>query len=195
MIAKGATEDEIWEAAWEQGTATLFDNAWDYVQVGVTTVEEILAKIPRCGEGRKGFKMQRSGEEKVRLLALDVSESDRQDIHRILKSEGYEVVFANTRENWEATLGDNTDLILMESSGEITKLLRKLRSDVRHAYIPIFVLSDLPNQEIEKKWSEFGAVGFLYKPINPQSLLKTLNQKLQETSTFYAVDPVDRGMN
>ena len=116
-------------------------------------------------------------------------------IHRILKSEGYEVIFANTRDNWEATVGDSPDLILLESSADITKLLRNLRSDVRHAYVPILVLSDLPNQEIDEMRSEFGAVDFLYRPINPQRLLRTLNRKLQGMSEFCAVDPQDRGMN
>lgn len=195
LIAKGAAEDELWEAAREGGTVTLFENAWDYVREGTTTVDEVLVKIPQRGEDCRGLGLQRSKGEKVRLLALDVSDSDRHAIQRILKSEGYEVVFANTRENWEDTLGDSPDLILLESSGEITKLLRKLRSDVRHAYIPIFVLSDLPNQEIEKKWSEFGAVDFLYKPINPQRLLSTLNRKLHGASEFCAADPLDPAMN
>jgi len=195
LIARGATEDELWETARQGGTVTLFENAWDHVREGNTTVDEILLKIPRRGDESKGIGLQGSQGEKVRLLALDVSESDRYVIHRILKSEGYEVVFANGREDGEATTGDSPDLILLESSGEITKLLRKLRSDVRHAYVPIFVLSDLPNQEIEEKWSEFGAVDFLYRPINPQRLLRTLNRKLQGVGEFCAVDPRDPTMN
>ncbi len=195
LIARGATENELWETAREGGTVPLFENAWDYVREGITTVDEIVLKIPRSVDGYKGIGLQGSRGEKVRLLALDVSESDRHVIQRILKSEGYEVVFANTRDNWKATVGDSPDLILLESSGDITNLLRNLRSDVRNAYVPILVLSDPANHEIEEMGSEFGAVDFLYRPINPQRLLGTLHRKLQGIGEFSAVDPRDRGMN
>jgi type IV pilus assembly protein PilB len=46
LIAKSAYEDELWEATREAGMKTLFEDAWDKVKAGITTIEEILAKIP-----------------------------------------------------------------------------------------------------------------------------------------------------
>jgi len=46
LIAKSAYEDELWEATREVGMKTLFEDAWDKVKAGITTIEEILAKIP-----------------------------------------------------------------------------------------------------------------------------------------------------
>jgi len=46
LIAKNAYEDDLWDAARESGMKTLFEDAWDKVREGVTTVEEVMAKIP-----------------------------------------------------------------------------------------------------------------------------------------------------
>jgi type II secretory ATPase GspE/PulE/Tfp pilus assembly ATPase PilB-like protein len=46
LIAKNAYEDELWEAARESGMRTLFEGAWDKVREGVTTLEEVTAKVP-----------------------------------------------------------------------------------------------------------------------------------------------------
>jgi hypothetical protein len=44
-VAKFTTEDKLWDVARENGTTTLFDYAWDKVNDGMTTVDEVIAKI------------------------------------------------------------------------------------------------------------------------------------------------------
>jgi type IV pilus assembly protein PilB len=46
LIAKSAFEDELWDAARESGMKTLFEDAWDKVREGVTTLDEVMSKIP-----------------------------------------------------------------------------------------------------------------------------------------------------
>jgi len=46
LIAKTAYEDDLWDAARESGMKTLFEDAWEKVQQGITTIEEVMAKIP-----------------------------------------------------------------------------------------------------------------------------------------------------
>jgi len=46
LIAKTAYEDDLWDAARETGMKTLFEDAWDKVREGITTIEEVMAKIP-----------------------------------------------------------------------------------------------------------------------------------------------------
>jgi len=53
LIAKSAYEDELWEAARETGMKTLFEDGLDKVREGITTMEEILAKIPEQQIGKK----------------------------------------------------------------------------------------------------------------------------------------------
>jgi type IV pilus assembly protein PilB len=46
MVAEKASEDELWAAAREAGIVTLFEDAWEKVSEGLTTVEEVIAKVP-----------------------------------------------------------------------------------------------------------------------------------------------------
>ncbi|HSR10732.1 MAG TPA: ATPase, T2SS/T4P/T4SS family, partial [Thermodesulfobacteriota bacterium] len=46
LIAKGAYEEDLWDAAREAGMQTLFEDAWEKVREGITTIEEVMAKIP-----------------------------------------------------------------------------------------------------------------------------------------------------
>lgn len=47
LISRNTTESELWHAAKEAETKTLFDDAWAKIKEGVTTVEEALLKVPR----------------------------------------------------------------------------------------------------------------------------------------------------
>ena len=46
LIAKNVSEDELWDSALASGIISLFDDAWAKVKEGITTVEEVLSKIP-----------------------------------------------------------------------------------------------------------------------------------------------------
>jgi type IV pilus assembly protein PilB len=46
MLFQKVTEVELAEAARQQGIRFLFDDAWEKVRLGITTAEEVLAKIP-----------------------------------------------------------------------------------------------------------------------------------------------------
>lgn len=46
LISRKFTEDDLWDCAREGGTQTLFEDAWSKVEEGLTTVEEVIFKIP-----------------------------------------------------------------------------------------------------------------------------------------------------
>ncbi|MGE5237416.1 MAG: GspE/PulE family protein [Chloroflexota bacterium] len=46
LISRHASEDELTSAAREEGVALLFEDAWHKVIAGLTTVEEVVAKVP-----------------------------------------------------------------------------------------------------------------------------------------------------
>jgi len=46
LVSKNFTVDELWDSARSSGTRSLFEQAWSKVAEGVTTVEEVIAKIP-----------------------------------------------------------------------------------------------------------------------------------------------------
>ncbi len=46
LIMSNASELDLWKAAGEAGIRTLFEDAWAKVEEGITTVDEVLLKIP-----------------------------------------------------------------------------------------------------------------------------------------------------
>lgn len=46
LIATKFSEDDLWDCARQNGTQTLFEDAWSKVEEGITTVEEIISRIP-----------------------------------------------------------------------------------------------------------------------------------------------------
>jgi type IV pilus assembly protein PilB len=46
LIARNADEEDLWDSARKSGTKSLFEDAWIKVEEGITTIEEVIAKIP-----------------------------------------------------------------------------------------------------------------------------------------------------
>ncbi len=46
LILSNSGEDDLWNSARESGTRSLFEDAWLKVEEGMTTIEEVIAKIP-----------------------------------------------------------------------------------------------------------------------------------------------------
>jgi type IV pilus assembly protein PilB len=46
LISRNSNEEDLWNSARESGTRSLFEDAWLKVEEGMTTIEEVIAKIP-----------------------------------------------------------------------------------------------------------------------------------------------------
>jgi type IV pilus assembly protein PilB len=71
LIAQRASEQELWKAARESGTITLFEDAWSKVQVGLTTIDEVLLKIP-AGELKRERRQKVSEQREYVMPFTDV---------------------------------------------------------------------------------------------------------------------------
>lgn len=58
MIAKDVFEEDLWDVAKESGATALFENAWGKIEEGLTTVEEVIAKIPYKSVGGESPKVR-----------------------------------------------------------------------------------------------------------------------------------------
>jgi len=174
LIAKNVAGDELWDAARESGVITLFENAWAMVENGITTVDEVIMKIPYKHTGGE-FKKQEIIP-KARVLVLNILEEDSIIIHTILDPEGYELASASGDDIVEATKKENPDLILVNAFPEWIEAVKKLRNDIRYLYIPILLLSDDPASVNREQCIELGIKGSLSRPIDPQRLLDLLQR-------------------
>jgi type IV pilus assembly protein PilB len=174
LIANNMAGDNLWDVARASGVKTLFENAWSLVERGITTVDEVIMKIPYKrmeGEFIKQEKIQ-----KARVLEFNVSPADSMVIRSILEAEGYEVTSAFGDDILEVTRKEQPDLILVNASPEWAKSVRKLRSDIRYMYTPIFILSEKPADVDHKDGIELGIRGALSRPIDPDRLLDLLQR-------------------
>jgi type IV pilus assembly protein PilB len=46
LISRNSNEEDLWNSARESGTRSLFEDAWLKVEEGITTIEEVISKIP-----------------------------------------------------------------------------------------------------------------------------------------------------
>ncbi len=124
-----------------------------------------------------------------KILIVD-DDKDIQDVYQeVLKNEGYKVDFAtNGKEGLGKIYQGGYDLILLDimmPQIDGISVLEKLNVKPPDRYNgPIFVLSQLNQQEIVDKAKSLGAKGYLVKSqMTPDQVLTTIAQILKEGST------------
>lgn len=124
-----------------------------------------------------------------KILIID-DDRDIQDVYQeVLKNEGYKVDYAiNGKEGLEKIYQGGYDLILLDimmPQIDGISVLEKLNVKPPDRYNgPIFVLSQLNQQEIVDKAKSLGAKGYLVKSqMTPDQVLTTIAQILKESST------------
>ena len=177
-VAKNLSGDSLWDIARTSGVKTLFENAWGMVEKGVTTAEEVILKIPY--KSMKGDLRKRERIKKPKVLAFNVSNEDSIIIRTSLEAEGYNVTRASGDDIVEATRKEQPDLILVDVFPHWTEAVKKLRSDIRYLYTPIFVLSEDISDMNREQGIELGIKG-LSRPIDPRQLLDLLKRGNSES--------------
>ena len=121
--------------------------------------------------------------EKKRILAVDDDASICEFYETALKMMGFDVRIAtNARSAKESILLHRPDLILMDimmPDQDGISLTRELRNDRKTSEIPIVMVSGLADAGTLQDALLFGAVGYLVKPVDHD----TLKAKIDSTLT------------
>jgi DNA-binding response OmpR family regulator len=121
--------------------------------------------------------------EKKRILAVDDDASICEFYEQTLKMLGYDVrIAASARIAKETILLHRPDLILMDimmPDQDGISLTRELRNDRKTSEIPIVMVSGLADAGTLQDALLFGAVGYLVKPVDHD----TLKAKIDSTLT------------
>lgn len=112
------------------------------------------------------------------ILIVDDSETERQNLHKLLQAKQYNVVVAKSAEEGLAAARQHKpDVVLMDvvmpgmNGFQATRLLSK---DEATANIPIVVISS-KDQETDRIWAQRqGACNYLVKPVNKDDLYQVL---------------------
>ncbi|MGI2788528.1 response regulator [Vibrio fluvialis] len=118
----------------------------------------------------------------TKILAVDDSISIRQMVSHTLMDAGYEVETANDgREALTKAQSTKFDVVIsdvnMPNMGGF-ELVKVIRGNPQYKFIPILMLTTETSMEKKQEGKLAGATGWLVKPFNPDTLLKTLKRVL-----------------
>ncbi|MEH0664323.1 response regulator [Vibrio scophthalmi] len=118
----------------------------------------------------------------TKILAVDDSVSIRQMVSHTLKDAGYEVETANDgKDALNKVMSAKFDVVIsdvnMPNMGGF-ELVKALREKPQYKFVPILMLTTETSADKKLQGKQAGATGWLVKPFNPDTLLKTLKRVL-----------------
>ncbi len=117
-----------------------------------------------------------------KIMSVDDSASVRQMVSFTLKKEGYEVVEAVDGNDALHKLGSTrvdmviTDLNMPNLDG--IGLIRALRADPTHRFVPAVMLTTESQQAVKEEGKKAGATGWIVKPFRPEQLVAVVKRVL-----------------
>ncbi|TXY08273.1 response regulator [Vibrio mimicus] len=118
----------------------------------------------------------------ARVLAVDDSISIRQMVSHTLQDAGYEVETATDgRDALSKAQKSRFDVIISDVNMPVMggfEFVKAVRMQSQYKFTPILMLTTETSPEKKQEGKAVGATGWLVKPFNPETLLKTLQRVL-----------------
>ncbi|AUW37805.1 response regulator [Grimontia hollisae] len=115
-----------------------------------------------------------------KILAADDSVSIRQMVSHTLKEAGYQVETANDgAEALKKAKSGQYDVIISDvnmPNMDGLEFVRQVRAVPQYKFTPILMLTTETSAEKKSMGKSAGATGWIVKPFNPDTLLKTLQR-------------------
>ncbi|MEM7762595.1 MAG: response regulator [Pseudomonadota bacterium] len=116
------------------------------------------------------------------ILAVDDSRSMRGLVSHVLKGAGFEVVLAEDGvEAFDYAKENTVDLVLTDinmPNMDGISLIKSLRTLDTYRFVPLLVLTTESGTDKKMEGKEAGATGWIVKPFDPESLIKTIHKVL-----------------
>ncbi len=205
LIARGATDRELMQAAREEDMLTLFEDGLSKALAGQTSLDEVM-RVCTVPEGfllhehmDENLQMMSYGEvqrrrdaahaqytistEQQTVLVVDDSSSVRNLVEFVLDADGFKVIQAEDgQQAWNLLQRMKPNLVLTDCempnmSG--MELLKHIREHDRFNDVPVILLTGRRSEEDEVLGLKAGADDYIGKPVEPLKLQarvrKTLN--------------------
>ena len=118
----------------------------------------------------------------ARILVIDDSTTNVVLLDAVLTKEGYRVETAlNASEGLKTIRKNKPDLIFLDILMPVSngfEFIKELKNDSSTCDIPVIIVSAIGNEENRKKANDLGAVDFIPKPVDIQSLLQLVQKHL-----------------
>ncbi|PCJ17523.1 MAG: response regulator [Gammaproteobacteria bacterium] len=117
-----------------------------------------------------------------KILIVDDSASIRQLALFTLKSKGFEVESANDgKQALDELRNSHYDLVLTDRNMPVLdgiELAKEVRGIDEYKSIPIIMLTTESDSDKKQEGKAAGVTGWIIKPFNPETLVKTINKVL-----------------
>ena len=114
------------------------------------------------------------------VLVVDDAGVMRQMNSLTLKKEGFEVIEAiNGKDALSKMAGKKIDIVVTDINMpemDGIELIKQIRTDSVHRFVPIIVLSTISQEAKVKEGKEAGASGWLFKPYKPNQLIDAIRK-------------------
>jgi len=205
LIARGAIDTELMQAAREENMLTLFEDGLSKALAGQTSFQEIM-RVCMVPEGyklheyldenqqllsygmvqqlrdREQAQQTASTEQKV-ILVVDDSSSVRNLVEFVLDADGYKVLQAEDgQQAWNLLQRMKPNLVLTDCEmPNMTgiELLKHMREQDRFNDVPIILLTARKSEEDEVLGFKAGADDYIGKPVEPLKLQARVKKMLR----------------
>jgi len=204
LIARGATDRELMQAAREEDMLTLFEDGLSKALAGQTSLSEILrvCTVPEgfvladhldenqqllsFGEVQrrrdKAHARHTIASDKQTILVVDDSSSVRNLVEFVLDADGYKVLQAEDgQQAWNLLQRMKPSLVLTDCDmPNMTgmELLKKIREHDRFDDVPVILLTARRSEEDEVLGLKAGAADYIGKPVEPLKLQARVRKTL-----------------
>lgn len=116
----------------------------------------------------------------MKILAVDDSQSIRQMVSHTLQDVGHEVTTAvDGVDALSKSKQAKYDIIISDinmPNMDGLEFVKQVRSQAIHKFIPILMLTTETSAEKKSQGKQAGATGWIVKPFNPETLIKTIQR-------------------
>lgn len=121
----------------------------------------------------------------AKILIADDSESMREMVKAIIEGEGHEVIACEDGQDalQHVMAMDDIELFLLDVNMpnlDGIGLTRKIRISMHYKFTPIIALTTESGEFVKKDGKSAGCTGWILKPLDPDTIIATLEDLLEE---------------
>jgi type IV pilus assembly protein PilB len=190
LIANNASESTLREEARKEGMISLFEDAWKKVAEGITTIAEVMGKVPYYASAQGGAirlpaatgpRAHRSGS-RAAILLVDSIRENIQFFQSEVEPAGYQIITCDWATAHETICRINPDLIVLNldlPGADWPELSQKLQRSMWTVTIPVLLLKSGTEWTADVEELRAGAAGVLRRPMEAHQILSHLEKALK----------------
>jgi CheY-like chemotaxis protein len=195
LIANNAPEGVLREEAVKMGLVSLFYDAWQKVGEGITTISEVMGKVPYYASvpaaTTPGPALSEAdsaaatpvGAPRASVLLVGSDPEDANAFQSVLGPQGYRMITSDWAAAYETVCRENPDAIVLnldQPEADWVGIGKKLQSSLSTVTIPVLLLQSVSDKATQVQRLKEGAIGVLRRPLEPTEILARVDEAFSQ---------------